>query len=63
LSFDTNQDPTTIELQKGFDAITVTEGELLSEAEWHWQHGDQAASEAAAHAARDSAAEERDPDR
>jgi hypothetical protein len=53
--------PSAVELQKEFDAITVNEGELVSEAEWHWKHGDQAASEAAARAARDSAAEKRDP--
>jgi hypothetical protein len=54
--------PSAVELQKEFDAINISEGELVSEAEWHWKHGDQAASEAAAHAAKDSARETTDPD-
>ena len=55
--------PSGVELQKEFNAINVTDVELTSEAEWHWKHGDQAAAEAAARAARDSASAERDRDR
>jgi hypothetical protein len=56
----TDRIPSGVELQKEFDAINVTEAELVSEAEWHWKHGDQAPSEAAARAARDSAREDTD---
>jgi hypothetical protein len=47
--------PSGVELQKRFDAVIVTEDELVSEAEWHWKHGDQAAAEKIAREARDSA--------
>jgi hypothetical protein len=40
--------PTGDELQKHFDAINVTEGEIISEAERAWMYGDAAASDAAA---------------
>jgi hypothetical protein len=48
------------ELQKRFDAINVTDAELVSEAEVAWLYDDAAASEAAAQAASDSAESSRD---
>lgn len=40
--------PNAVELQKRFDAVTVIEGELVSEAEKAYLYGDAAASDAAA---------------
>jgi hypothetical protein len=45
--------PSAIELQRLFDSAIVTEDELVSDAEWHWKDGDQAAEKAASDA-RDS---------
>lgn len=46
--------PTGAELQQLFESVVVTEGEIVSEAELAWKHGDGAAAEAAGRAATDS---------
>ncbi len=40
--------PSGVELQRRFANLEIPEGELMSEAERAWKHGDQAASEEAA---------------
>ncbi len=40
--------PSGVELQRHFANLEISEGELMSEAERAWKHGDQAASEEAA---------------
>lgn len=45
--------PFGVELQAMFRDVNVTEDEITSEAEWHYQHGDAAAYEAASRAAVD----------
>lgn len=49
--------PAGAELQKLFESVIVTEGEITSEAEVAWNYGDAALAEAAARAATDSARE------
>lgn len=51
----TNRIPSGSELQKRFDSILVTDGEIISEAEIAWKYGDAAQAEAAAKAATDTA--------
>jgi hypothetical protein len=46
--------PSGVELQEVFDAITVTDAEITSEAELAYRYGDAGAHEAAARNARDS---------
>jgi hypothetical protein len=53
--------PSGIELQKLLESTIVTTDGLVSDAEWHWKHGNQAAAEKTARDARDSGGKEGQP--